>query len=174
MLAAGYFGEGAKVELNRLVAKGASVQYHTGNVLWRFEYLKADGCENPELHILSTKKTQPADGHTTMRISFPVKWYSKGKQIYAALDFGNYLFFQDTYPALSWPLPRKAKSDDIAGLEILPDPKHHGRIFAHGMPVCMESSLNGFGLNYLGKDAKLFPVLKVLEVKTVDRWSQKM
>ena len=151
MAAAGYFGEGAKVELNRLVAQKASVEYRTGNVLWNFEYLTADGCENPDLHIVSRRLGPTADGHTTMKISFPAKWNAKGKQIHAALDFQNYLFFQDSYPALSWPIPNKAKPEDIAGLEILPDAKHHGRIFAHGMPVCLESSLKGFGLNYLGE-----------------------
>ncbi|KAK9865583.1 hypothetical protein WJX84_007361 [Apatococcus fuscideae] len=147
---AGYFGEGAKVELNRLVAQGAYVEYRTGNVRWDFEYLKADGCENPDLHIVSHREGPTADDHTTMRISFPAHWNAKGQLIHAALDFQSYLFFQDSYPALVWPIPAKAKPGDIAGLEVLPDPKHHGRIFAHGMPVCLEGRLKGFGLNYLG------------------------
>ena len=150
MPATGYFGEGVKVEVNRLVAAGASVEYRTANVLWTFEYLRAKGCETEELHIVSRRQFGGVDGNTTMTISTPAQ---DGK-LHASLDFKKYLFFQDSYRAFTWPLNPRSKPDDIAGLEILPDSQHHGCIFAHGMPVCVDRKLKGFGLDYLGMRQK--------------------
>lgn len=48
----GQFGEGAKVEINRLIQEGCSVQYWTGNAAWTFGRRVAQGCSVPELHVV--------------------------------------------------------------------------------------------------------------------------
>ncbi len=147
-MAAGYFGDGVKAEINRLLRAGASVEYRTGNVLWTFQYLCASRHEQPELHIISSRQSDVSCGSTTITISFP----ANSRQKAPSLNLRSYLFFQGSYSALTWPLSSKLRHDEIAGLEILPDPQHHGRVFAHGMPVMhKKTSLKGFGLNYLGE-----------------------
>ncbi len=151
--AAGYFGDGVKAEINCLLRAGASVEYRTGNVLWTFQYLCASGHEQRELHIISSRQSDASCGNITMTISVP----AKSRQKAPSLNLRSYLFFQGSYSALTWPVSSRAREvkvrhSGISGLEILPDPEHHGRVFVHGMPVMhKKTSLKGFGLNYLGE-----------------------
>lgn len=47
----GQFGEGAKVEINRLIQEGSTVEYCTGNAAWTFGRTTTQGCTVPELHV---------------------------------------------------------------------------------------------------------------------------
>eukprot|EP00898_Chlorokybus_atmophyticus_P000410 jgi/Chlat1/136/Chrsp1S03095 len=56
---AGNFGEGMKVQINRLIASGASARYVTGNNLWNFEYRRDPGFTQDSLNLVITPATVP-------------------------------------------------------------------------------------------------------------------
>ena len=137
----GQFGEGAKVEINRLVQEGSSVTYCTGNATWTFERLVSPGCTIPELHV----RVQPgSDLFEFVGIAVVAKPSYSGR----LLEDERFLFLQENYPKIaSLPHPSRKWS----GMEILLDPRHHGKVFVQSIYVADAPTYKEFGINYTGK-----------------------
>ncbi len=56
---AGHFGEGVKVQINRLLAEGqcSSISYLTGRSKWEFKHITALHCDYETLHVDCTRLT---------------------------------------------------------------------------------------------------------------------
>ena len=140
-LSSGQFGEGAKVEINRLVQEDCTVKYWTGNAAWTFGRRTAQGCTIPELHVT----VQPG----------PVSFDFVGIAVAAnssysgqLLDVSKFLFLQGSYDKIaSMPIP----SWKWSGMELLLEPQHHAKVFIQGIFVANAPSYKGFGINYTGK-----------------------
>lgn len=138
---AGQFGEGAKVEINRLVQEGCSVTYCTGNAKWTFERLVAPGCTIPELHV----RVQPGpDLFDFVGIAVVAKLSNSGR----LLEDDRFLFLQGNYSKIA-SLPHASRK--WSGMELLLDPHHHGKVFIQSIFVTDAPTYKEFGINYTGK-----------------------
>ena len=137
----GQFGEGAKVEINRLIQEGCTVRYWTGNAAWTFGRTTAQGCIIPELHVT----VQPGpDLFDFVGIAVAAN-SSYSDQL---LDVSKFLFLQASYEKIaSMPIPTWRWS----GMELLLEPRHHAKVFIQGVSVADAPSYKGFGINYTGK-----------------------
>ena len=138
---AGQFGEGAKVEINRLVQEDCTVNYCTGNAIWTFERFPAPGCTIPELHA----KVQPAlDLFDFVSISVEAKPSYLGH----LLEDESFLFLQGSYAKIA-SVP--CSSRNWSGMELLLDQRHHGKVFIQSVLVTDAPTYKKFGINYTGK-----------------------
>ena len=139
----GQYGEGAKVEINRLVQEGCKVKYHTGNATWTFERLKTPGCTMPELHV----RVQPGEQlYDCVCIAIVTGPQYKGR----LLELDRFLFLQGPYSHLA---SRVLPNQQWSGMELLLDQSHWGKVFIHGIFVAKASKYKEFGLNYTGESA---------------------
>lgn len=128
----GQFGEGAKVEINRLTQEDCTVTYCTGNAVWVFEQLVTPGCSIPELHV----KVQPGrDLYDFVSITVVAKSSYKGR----LLEEERFLLFQGAYAKIA-SVPSASRY--WSGMELLLDES----IF-----VTMAPTYKEFGINYTGK-----------------------
>lgn len=141
MAHAGHFGEGAKVEINRLVQEGCTVTYCTGNAIWMFERAVAPGCTIPELHV----KIHPGlDTFDFVGIAITAKYNYSGR----LLEDERFLFLLRHYNKIaSAPVP----SRDWSGMELLLDPCHHGKVFVQSIFVMDAPTYKEFGIKYTGR-----------------------
>lgn len=83
---AGNFGEGMKVEINRLLSCGADITFYTGKSIWNFMFVNEELCVKYSLNQQQTKDT-----HIVM----------KNLPISAKINVQDYIFFQETYCCLN-------------------------------------------------------------------------
>ena len=139
--AAGYFGEGVKVEINRLVDSDARVVYFTNGAQWSFSYnqsyvLYATVEPNHQFH-----QFQP--NTTCVKLSnVPL----------AAFSASEFLFIRPCNCIVSSRPNWNRKSSSLSGLDILLDEHTFGRIYVQGIFVMKMSDAEEakFGLNYSG------------------------
>ena len=155
---AGQFGEGVKVEINRLIQAGCTVHYQTGNMVWQFFWHRELATSEQELLYMESIQTA-AQPDTTMIISAPAA-ASPGQFAFLTFDDAEYLFLRtaiDSYRCV----PRDQGVNNDFGLEILYEQRDHGKIFVCDIYVCSPFDLQGFGLNYLGSSQSLTAELGV-------------
>ncbi|PRW44629.1 Right handed beta helix region [Chlorella sorokiniana] len=137
---AGCFGEGAKVEINRITASGASVTYLTSNQEWSFRYEQEFGTE--VLHLHSRRISDQPSGNTLVVVRGAQRsWFQRH----------NYLFL----------LPKPyacfggSGSSSASQVELLPEAQHGRRLYVHGFFVSQADNLPLHGLNFCGSHAAL-------------------
>ncbi len=131
--AAGYFGEGVKVEINRLSACGATVTYRTGGHEWIFGYNPSN-----ELCVEFYCLQRP-------NAFFQAEILNIGSDALPKEE--NFLFLQPDHTALCLRPP-----SGTHGVSILLHPNHVGKFYLHGIRVELSNtSLHHlFGLDYSG------------------------
>ena len=141
MTDAGQFGEGAKVEINRLLQEGCTVKYWTGNANWTFKRLPAPGCTIPELHV-QVRPGPKLYKFVSILIIAPSSYPQR------LLEVETFLFLQGDYRKVaSMMYPDRPWT----GMELLLDQIHWGKVFIHGIYVSEAESYKQFGLNYTGR-----------------------
>ena len=138
---AGHFGEGAKVEINRLVQEDCTVQYWTGNAAWTFDRRCAEGCTKEELHVIVTPGQELYD---FVAVAVIAESSYKGR----LLEQDRFLFLQGDYHKFSSPA---LDAQSWSGLELLIEEAHWGKAYLHGILVANAPTYTRFGLNYTGK-----------------------
>ncbi len=136
----GCFGEGMKVEINRLVSTGREVMCSTGAKSWSFIHKHAHGMKINTLHAIISPKRWI--GHTCFCITNA-----------RPVDPFHYLYLQPSDHAIP-PLPTSEGNPftrSNQALQILPSEKYTGLLYVNGIFV-MKAKL-GFGLNYIGPRA---------------------
>ena len=142
---AGQYGEGAKVEINRLIGEGCTVKYWTGNAAWTFDRRPTPGCSIPELHVT----VQPGGNvYDFVSIAIIAEPGYRGN----LLETDNFLFLQGSYSKLASQMRPDMK---LSGMELLLDQPHWGKVFIHGIFVTKAPFYKLFGLNYTGESAVL-------------------
>ena len=147
---AGMFGEGMKVEMNRLLASGCKVRYWTANMIWKFGYA-ADhpGALQQTLHLTAEYLPQRSPD-TTIVIADPSH----------ALP-GEHLLQRDRFLLFDPPEPEQAcggsmpAGQESCSLQLLLDKQYRGRVYVHGTFIMEERLLNipghmQFGMNFTG------------------------
>lgn len=144
--ATGFFGEGVKVEINRLTASGVKVKYDTpveGTVnhhaKWDFTYQAEEGGASEVLHLHMEGHDGPTKGVTVRAIGLP-----RGRP---AIDPRMFLFLQKEYTRVSAP---PQAGEQVAGIDVLLDKEHEGKIYVGGIFALPWTTLKGVGLNYTG------------------------
>uniref|UniRef100_A0A7S2W1H5 U-box domain-containing protein n=1 Tax=Rhizochromulina marina TaxID=1034831 RepID=A0A7S2W1H5_9STRA len=144
--ATGFFGEGVKVEINRLVANGASVEYETPvpgtdefHSMWTFSYEEEISGASEVLHLHVDTVGGPTDA-----VAVTVKGLPAGN---SAISPNNFLFLQGKYTRVVAP---PTDGNQVAGIDVLLDPQHEGRIYVGGIFALPWATLKGIGLDYTG------------------------
>jgi hypothetical protein len=146
---AGYFGEGAKVEVNRLLFCEASVTYRTGSMLWDFDY--------NERQILQAHITQLGSEYFIPNTTISIENCPK-----SAFDPEDYLYIHIPTTVIGSRTDPFGKQ--FGGIELLLDETYYGKIYLHGILIMnigkvkandtirenIEQSPMKFGVNYCG------------------------
>ncbi len=138
---AGYFGDGMKPEINRLVTAGASVMYRTGASIWRFMF---DPTNQMQCVVeLCRHLAEPLGGTLIELRNIPAV---------AVIDTAELLFLQPMDAALQVPCLLRENSAQTR-MRVLLHPEHHSIIYLHGIRVCsIASTLRlEFGIDYHGQ-----------------------
>lgn len=130
--AAGAYGEGMKVEINCLVAKGAQVFVFTGSRIWNFMHRIEQGSSEPKLFMEAIES--PACDHLSICILADEK-------IIPEVDRSKFLFLKTEQLS-------SHSGDDV--VEILLDEQQHGKIYARGIYIMEPKNLKDIGLNFVG------------------------
>ena len=156
--AAGHFGEGMKVQINRLIVdRKVSVTYTTGICAWDFSHACAPHCEMTTLHVRTNRLAQH-HGHPSLdphRLEETVCSIRGSSALFPPLNNSQFLFLQPpqslqgvelastdvpakvkTSPLLSsvgqwYPRVRVEDSANQFGMEFLFKPEFHGRFYIH-------------------------------------------
>lgn len=132
---AGFFGEGVKIEINRLKCSDANVSYYTSDTIWKFYYdnnrvLNADIAAHPSF----------ASGTLIIVKNAPASAYKPS----------DFLFLFPCTQAISSE-PNFKDTRNLSGLDILLCDHTRKRIYIQGIFVMvMEESNVEFGMNYTG------------------------
>jgi len=144
--AAGAYGEGMKVEINRLVARGVRVDVFTGARLWSFSHGRdPDGTE--EKLFMHASAVQQMD-HLVVSLEGEAGIFGEG-----LVGRSKFLFMQPFHdgphgsPASAPMHPDHRGGDFIC--EVLLHQDHCKRIFARGILVMDAPELEGIGLNFV-------------------------
>eukprot|EP00899_Mesostigma_viride_P008023 jgi/Mesvir1/17221/Mv07635-RA.1 len=136
----GCFGEGMKVEINRLVSHDVNVSIVTGARRWHFQHeaAEAEGCQGKILHVY----TYPADPcrHTSMVLMGP-------RDQLAPVDPALFLFLQPMDSGAPMDPANRCSSQK---LEVLLNKQHEGNVYVRGILVQHLEGLKGLGLNFIG------------------------
>ena len=136
--AAGYFGEGVKVELNRLLSstKGSAIKYHTSGSMWEFGYsdrgvlLAKISSSTTGTLVASNSKEQSA----TSSSIFPHTWIELHNIPAHTFDPSDFLFINPPQMVISSKTDPYGKNGK-GGVQVILDPAHHGRVYLHGIFV---------------------------------------
>ena len=132
---AGYFGEGVKVEINRLMDEGSRVAYFTNNSVWNFCYN-----ERQVLHARIEPCQTPPNVTRVQLTNVPLEAYQPAE----------FLFINPCNAVLSsQPNLSGNNNSSLSGLDILFDYANQGRVYVHGILVKSFPDMS-FGLNYTG------------------------
>jgi len=134
--AAGCFGEGMKVELNRLVAAATSAHILTGDAVWGFHHRPMAGSAKAQLVLTMESSPAPRCPHTSHLL--------RGVGL-RPVDVAQFLFLQ--------PLGKGDLRFRGDLLEILAGPSAAGNVYVQGIHVWSCPSLVGCGLNFVGPAA---------------------
>ena len=144
---AGQYGEGVKVEINRLIQAGCSVEYRTANMLWTFGRQRERASSSQEVLCMQSVM-QPTVSDTLMTITAPMA--PPGTFDYLDLQETEYIFLRATGSYNSYRcIPRQFGSESSFGMEILFEQRDEGRLYVRDFFVCSDPLLKGIGLNYL-------------------------
>ena len=134
---AGKFGEGFKLEINKLKSKNCSVLYKTGNSLWDFKYIMQD-----EEQILAVESTKVGySPHLVVCVEFTKKFINPH-------DVANYLLLQHDYDCVDHPY---MEGNNNSGIEVLLEEDHCSKIFVNGIFVKRDDAFfPNIGINYKG------------------------
>lgn len=106
-----------------------------------FERAFAPGCTIPELHVT----VQPgSDIFDFVGIAVTAESKYSGR----LLEEDRFLFLQGCYDKIG---SAPDSSRHWSGMELLLDPRHHGKIFNHGIFMQDAPAYMEFGMNYTGK-----------------------
>jgi hypothetical protein len=132
--AAGYFGEGVKVEINRLSACGAAVTYRTGSHEWLFGYSPSN-----ELWVKFYRLQTPNPFFQVEILHLPSQALPKEE---------DFLFLQPQHSTL-----RLVPPSGTDGVSVLLLPHHVGKVYIHGIAVKLSNpDINHlFGIDYSGR-----------------------
>ena len=146
----GMFGEGMKVELNRLLSSGCQVQYWTSDMIWDFQYdPDHPGAAQPTLH-LTASFLEHRSHDTAVVIADPNHAVP-----------GCHLLQRDRFLLLD---PPKAEqlfggsqpaSQPQCSLQLLLGEQYRGRVYVHGTFIMHDRLLNvpghmQLGINFTG------------------------
>ena len=136
--AAGAYGEGMKVEINCLVARGVEVCIFTGSRRWNFVHNVEPGSSESKLFMQVTEVDQRC-AHLSICLLADVS-------ILNEVDRTCFLFLQlaDVGKPMA---PDKRGGDKV--VEVLLHEDHHGKTFARGIFIKSEPTLVGIGLNFI-------------------------
>eukprot|EP00834_Sanchytrium_tribonematis_P008410 NODE_976_length_2812_cov_0.620715.p1 type:complete len:828 gc:universal NODE_976_length_2812_cov_0.620715:2639-156(-) len=135
--AAGIFGEGFKVEVNRLLASGCEVIYRSGNTEWNFIH---------DIDVFKMKSIKQATEVPNLCVAVS----NIAEDTIFSLNENHYLFLQ----ILDHDFIFKTDTSEnrvFSGCELLCSPNHISKIYVHGIFV-KEDTRNypTFGINYKG------------------------
>lgn len=131
--AAGAYGEGMKVEINCLVARGVKVCIFTGSRRWDFVHRVEDGSSESKLFMHAAEVDRRC-AHLSICLL-------ADKSVLNEVDRSCFLFLQ---PAMA---PDLRGGDEV--VEVLLHEEHHGKTFARGIIVKSKPTLQGIGLNFI-------------------------
>jgi hypothetical protein len=138
--AAGCFGEGMKVEINRLVARGVGVVVFTGGSRWDFGYRTS---EQQGSTLVACATASHFCGHTSFLVSGAEATFAA--QLPAAglskVDENEFLF-------LNPPADPAHMKGDL--LEVLLEERFYGSLYVNGILVLKDPLVPEFGLNFVG------------------------
>ena len=117
------------------------MKYCTGNAVWTFERAVAPGCTIPELHV----NVQPGPNRFEF-VSIAVM--ARSDYPGRLLEVERFLFLQGHYNKIA---SASVASRHWSGLELLLDPRHHGKVFIQSIFVMNVPTYKEFGINYTGK-----------------------
>jgi hypothetical protein len=155
---AGHFGEGGKVEINRLCASSATVIYRTGQQEWIFGYNSTHELGVRFLYLAGANAFSQVEVRNVPHSVLPTE--------------DQYLFLTPAHDVVRLSVP-----SDLDGFSILLSPKHIGRCYVRGIPVPVPTGLlDRFGVDYtghrkpaelgMGRDRASIPVEVVCELLT--------
>jgi hypothetical protein len=167
---AGCFGEGMKVEVNRLASSGVDVRYVTAGTVWRFHHPPTDPHGEPgpnDAFVTDISPVTSPDHHLPplLRDVVGAELYNPGDTYVCLsglreplLKTADFLFLQpgaDGMCEVPWVLPRgpilAVRADNVPPLRVLLGEEHAGRIYAHGIFVRdAREDIPGFGLEFGG------------------------
>jgi len=138
--AAGCYGEGMKVEINRMISSKKAVSCYTNGQRWTFGYINNAGGKVNTLQVLIENGQWAYWSHLTFEITCPPPesddWLITSNQ---------FLFLEPTG------LPDNTIfASNGETVEVLISPHTKGKIFAKGIFVKNEPELHNFGLNFIG------------------------
>ena len=129
---AGYFGEGVKVEICKLLADNCAVSYYTNQSIWKFSFEPENGQEVLQVQVSrgSQRSTLQPFSNTMIIQQFP---FSGFNQL-------NYLFLSNGYQSFSSHV-----------IEVLLDEKYYKRVYFQGIYFESFQSDFPFGVNIIDK-----------------------
>mmetsp|Transcript_11159 Transcript_11159/g.20053 ORF Transcript_11159/g.20053 Transcript_11159/m.20053 type:complete len:702 (-) Transcript_11159:1500-3605(-) len=139
--AASCFGEGMKVEVNRLVVAGMDVRVFTGYSDWLFSHCPIDGSGSGNTVLFMSPRPCGAPPVWCPHTSFVIHRRTPAMTDKWPIDTGNFLFLRPSDPANCF----RGHTQ-----EVLLSEEHVGRVYVHGIHVQTFPTLLGFGLNYVG------------------------
>ncbi|KAL6076901.1 Mg2+ and Co2+ transporter CorB [Balamuthia mandrillaris] len=156
---AGFFGEGVKVEINRLVASGVDVRYWTAGCRWEFFHAtNAEATSSNPVQELAVR-FHHQNGHSGSSVS-PVGPLHTLVELLglpsSSFNPLHFLFLASSPPSSpssssstrDSPTATPLQCRGYRGLNLLLDSTFHGQVFVHGIFVQEETaSLHGLGLN---------------------------
>ena len=145
---AGQFGEGVKVEINRLIQDGCTVEYRTGSMLWQFFNQREHSRSQQDLLHMRSVAQSTSQPDTSMIIWAPASSSLRPHE-YLDLDETQFLFLRPAYDSYRC-VAKDYGLKSAFGMEILYDERDVGKLFVRDIYVCTEPKLKGLGLNYLG------------------------
>ena len=131
--AAGAYGEGMKVEINCLVARGVTVWIFTGSRRWDFVHHVEVGSSESKLFMQATAVDRRC-AHLSICLL-------ADKLVLNEVDRSCFLFLQ---PAMA---PDLRGGDEV--VEVLLHKEHRGKTFARGIIIKSMPTLQGIGLNFI-------------------------
>ncbi|KAG5191602.1 hypothetical protein JKP88DRAFT_285029 [Tribonema minus] len=144
---AGAFGEGMKVEINRVTAGGARVVAATGARLWTFAHEQMAALGGVAAAAARTLVVRVAAAAVACDATTLV-----ARGLRARLDAEDFLFLQQRSAR-----PSLLSRDDFPAstVELLTAARHRGAVFVHGIRVkrADPAHLAAFGINYTGPAA---------------------
>eukprot|EP00164_Ancoracysta_twista_P008434 GFYU01012208.1.p1 GENE.GFYU01012208.1~~GFYU01012208.1.p1 ORF type:complete len:893 (-),score=166.06 GFYU01012208.1:101-2779(-) len=157
--AAGAYGEGMKIEINRLVARGVLVKIFTGCQMWEFYHATEQGSTESKLWM-TVSQTGDLCNHLSICLQGTREMFGS-----ALIDRSKFLFLQPQGvdqpmdPAFrSGRRSQQCRCADPACtdpkcwplVEILLHDNHAGKVYARGIFVCEEPLLKRIGFNFVG------------------------
>jgi len=149
---AGFFGEGVKVEINQLMSTLKSeVTYWTAGSVWRFFY-EQNAKKTEKVLCVCCDRLPPNDNTNHNKTETHITLHNLRREVF---DPSLFLFLRPSTKSIRSPV---VSGVPFSGLEVLIDPLHRQRVYAHGIYIKKMPEFTHFGLNYYGS---MIPELKI-------------